>query len=164
VHLTGVTLAVSRSSEEVAWDAIARARGAGVPVSFAVNHRPALGGAPERLREAMARSDVVFLSQEEAEIVGVPEAPEVILTRGSAGATLLAGAAEISVPGLRIDPLVDAAGAGDALAGAYLARRLAGAPPEAALRAGVIAASLSCRARGCARSYPTAAEVAAAGG
>ena len=56
---------------------------------------------------------------------------------------------------------VDAAGAGDALAGAYLAARLRGLDPAEALRRGVAAAALSCRGFGCALSYPPAAEVEA---
>jgi 2-dehydro-3-deoxygluconokinase len=60
--------------------------------------------------------------------------------------------------------VVDSAGAGDALAGAYLASRLAGAPPEVALDVGAVAAGLSCRARGCARSYPDRPELEAARG
>jgi sugar/nucleoside kinase (ribokinase family) len=51
---------------------------------------------------------------------------------------------------------------GDALAGAYLASRLAGAGPREALHKGVTAASLSCPRTGCARGYPSAAEVEAA--
>ena len=50
-------------------------------------------------------------------------------------------------------------GAGDALAGAYLAGRLSGLGPEGALRLGIAAAALSCRARGCALSYPSRDEV-----
>lgn len=55
-----------------------------------------------------------------------------------------------------------ATGAGDALAGAYLASRLAGEPAAASLRRGVVAASLSVGRPGCAGSYPTGAELNAA--
>jgi sugar/nucleoside kinase (ribokinase family) len=58
-------------------------------------------------------------------------------------------------------PVVNAAGAGDAVAGAYLASRLRDEPPPAALRHAVAAASLSVQRDGCAASYPAAAEVAA---
>ena len=46
LHLTGITLAVSLSSEHAAFDAIRRAEAVGATVSIAVNHRPSL----ERIR------------------------------------------------------------------------------------------------------------------
>ena len=160
LHVTGITLAVSTTSEEAAWDAIRRARRRGLLVSLAVNHRPALGGDVERLAEAAGEADVVFLSEEEAELVGMPEAGEVVLTRGAAGAVLRSRDGEVRVTAPAVG-VVDAAGAGDALAGAYLAARLAGHDAGDALRRGVAAASLSCRARGCGLSYPRGDEVEA---
>ena len=65
---------------------------------------------------------------------------------------------EVTAPPVEV---VDAAGAGDALAAAYLCARLEGAEPRAALERGVAAASLSCLAHGCALSYPDAASVVA---
>lgn len=162
VHVTGITLAVSSSSEAAAFSAIDEARRVGALVSLAVNHRPALGGSKDRLLEAAGRADIVFASAEEATEIGVPNARELVLTRGGAGAAVRTGGRETAVAGFGVAPTVDAAGAGDALAGAYLARRLAGDAPESALRVGVVAAGLSCRARGCALSYPSATEVGAA--
>lgn len=161
LHLTGVTLAVSGSSEAAALDAIGRARREGTLVSLAINHRPALGGDPERLRDVAATADVVFLSEEELELVGMPPASEVVVTRGARGAAVRVDGREAAVPAVPAVPLVDAAGAGDALAGAYLARRLSGDAPELALRVGVAAASLSCRSRGCALSYPSRRDIEA---
>lgn len=161
LHLTGITLAVSTTSREAAWDVMRRARAVGAVVSLAINHRPALGGDPADLVAAMDQADIVFLSDEEAEIVGAPEAPEVVLTSGATGAVVRVAGRETVVAPPTVET-VDAAGAGDALAGAYVASRLAGLDPEAALRRGVVAASLSCRSRGCALSYPSAAEVEAA--
>jgi 2-dehydro-3-deoxygluconokinase len=54
---------------------------------------------------------------------------------------------------------VDAAGAGDALAGTYLAWRAAGYVPGDALRAGVAASALSVTQRGCSLSYPSRVQV-----
>jgi 2-dehydro-3-deoxygluconokinase len=54
----------------------------------------------------------------------------------------------------------NAAGAGDAFAGAYLSSRLAGRAPAVALAWGVAAASLSVGEDGCARSYPAHDQVA----
>jgi 2-dehydro-3-deoxygluconokinase len=161
LHLTGVTFAVSPSSAAAAFDAIERARARDAIVSLAVNHRPALGGDPEQLRRASTLADVVFASEDDLEVIGMPQADEVVLTRGAGGAAVRIDGTETAVAGIAANPFVDDTGAGDALAGAYLARRLAGDPPQRALRTGVAAASLSCGGRGCALSYPEQGEVEA---
>ncbi len=91
----------------------------------------------------------------------LPGAAEIVVTNGERGATVYRSGGAWALPALEVD-VVDAAGAGDALAGAYLAARLAGADPPDALGRGLVAASLSCRARGCARSFPDAAAVESA--
>ena len=169
LHVTGITLAVSDSSRDAALALAEAAGGMGITLSLAVNHRPALGGDVSLLREVAARAGIVFTSAEEAPAVFGENDPralarllgegELVVSHGGAGATVVVdGAAAYDVPALSVD-VVDATGAGDALAGAYLASRLAGAEPREALRRGVTAAGLSCRARGCALSYPTATEV-----
>ena len=171
LHFSGITLAVSASSAEAAAYAARSVRARGSLVSMAVNHRPALGGRPEQIAEAARSADVVFVSDEESTAVFGAEDPvalaaalagaEVVVTHGAAGATWLrAGADAIRVPAPAVEA-VDAAGAGDALAGAYLAMRLSGADPGRSLAVGVAAAALSCRRRGCGRGYPTLAEVQA---
>ena len=173
LHLTGITLAVSPTSREAALGLAERARARRIRISLAVNHRPALGGSLETLRAAALAADVVFVSEEEAATVfdrsdaaGLARelgAAELVLTRGDRGALLVTGGDQFEVPALPVDP-VDAAGAGDALAGAYLAAGLLGETPARAVRIGVAAAGLSCRSRGCALSYPDRAEVISAAG
>jgi 2-dehydro-3-deoxygluconokinase len=169
LHVTGVTLAVSESSRTAAVSAVERAADAGTRVSLAVNHRPALAGDPAEIANLAERADVVFVSADEAPAVFgtaeprllaalLPGVAELVVTQGDAGCVLHAGGTELTRPSLDVE-LVDTAGAGDALAGAYLAARLAGAGPERALEIGVAAGGLSCRARGCARSYPSRAEL-----
>jgi 2-dehydro-3-deoxygluconokinase len=162
--VTGVTLAISASAAEAARHAAERARRRGVRVAFVVNHRPALAPDPELVRAWAATADVLIASTEDA--VAVPGLEghaegEVVRTAGGAPATVRwpGGEARRAVPAAEV---VDAAGAGDALAGAYLAARLAGRAPPDALARGVAAASLSVGRPGCAASYPTAAEVEAA--
>jgi 2-dehydro-3-deoxygluconokinase len=171
LHVSGITLAVSPSSRDAAVDAARRARARGALVSLAVNHRPALDGDIAGLREMALAADLVFVSGEEAPAVfGVaparlagtlPDASEVIVTDGARGATAYVRNEGWSLPAPRVQ-VVDAAGAGDALAGAYLALRLAGNGARESLRHGLAAASLSCARRGCALSYPSAAAVRAA--
>jgi 2-dehydro-3-deoxygluconokinase len=164
LHVTGITLAVSDSSHDAAIAAVELARAAGVRVSLAANHRPALGGDPAGIAELAARAHVVFVSAEEADAVfgassgssladALPAVEELVVTHGADGCVVRVAGREIARPALDVQ-VVDAAGAGDALAGAYLAARLACVPPEVAIEVGTVAAGLSCRARGCARSYP----------
>ena len=83
-----------------------------------------------------------------------------MLTHGPDAGTLLVGDELHTVAPPPVEVL-DTAGAGDAVAGAYLATRFAGADPRTALAHGVVAAALSCRGEGCARSYPSGEEVRA---
>ena len=87
----------------------------------------------------------------------------VVETRGEKGARLhLAGGVEdVPAPG---GPVVDTTGAGDCLAGWFVARRLHGACPRAALETAVIAATMSCSRLGTQASYPTLNDVIANGG
>lgn len=170
LHTSGISLAVVPDAAEAAAE---RARGSGAALSFAVNHRPALGGEPAAVLAAARAADLVFISVEEAQSLldvssaeDVPAAlgngaTEVVVTAGPDGALVACGGRTTTVRAPAVET-VDAAGAGDALAGAYLAARLDGIPPADALRRGVAAAALSCRSYGCALSYPAAAEVEAA--
>ena len=169
LHVTGITLAVSASSRAAAESAVESARAAGALVSVAVNHRPALGGPSEHIAALARSADVVFVAADEAQAVfgcadaaslatALRDVRELVVTLGADGCVLLAGGVRTAVGALEVE-LVDAAGAGDALAGAYLATRLAGGTPAEALAVGATAAGLSCRARGCALSYPTRDEV-----
>lgn len=165
LHYSGITLSISTSAAAAARSAARRARDRGALVSFAVNYRPALHPDVRELAAAAHSADVVFATAEEAELVlgGARPAgpPELVITLGEGGAVVFAGGEEIRIAAPPVE-LVDATGAGDALAAVYLAARATGAPPAEALRHGVAAATLSCRAFGAARSYPEASELEAA--
>lgn len=168
LHFSGITLAISTSAAAAARQAARRARELGALVSFAVNHRPALGGDVGEVAAAARAADVVFVSDEEARLVFRAESAadvaralgpaEVVLTQGREGAAAIANGGEVRVQAPAVE-LVDATGAGDALAGVYLAERVAGASVERALARAVTAATLSCRSFGAALSYPDAAEL-----
>jgi 2-dehydro-3-deoxygluconokinase len=166
--VTGVTLAISPSCAQTARAVIAQARRRSVPVACVVNHRPQLGADPELLTKTIAESRFVFasvddlvgvfgdLDQARAELVSSgPPGRELAITAGQASVTLAHADEVISQAPPTVD-VRDAAGAGDAFAGAYLASRLAGQTPAASLSRAVAAASLSVGAPGCASSYPTA--------
>lgn len=172
LHFTGVTLAISTSAAAAARLAARLARERGALVSFAVNHRPALHGDAHEVAACARAADVVFVSLEEAELVFGAEGPaevaralmsgpaEIVVTLGDGGAVAFVNGSELRASAPPVE-VVDATGAGDALAGAYLAERVAGASAERALARAVTAATLSCRSFGAARSYPHASELGA---
>jgi 2-dehydro-3-deoxygluconokinase len=173
LHITGITLSISEAAARAAEVAAARARAQGAAVAFAVNFRASLGPDRERLLAFARTADVLFLSVEDARsllgaerlddvVAALGRRPaEIVMTHGAEQAVVLAGGVRHAL----VPPpvvAIDAAGAGDAVAGAYLAMRSAGQPPERALAYGVVAGTLSCRAAGCSRSYPSAMEVESA--
>jgi 2-dehydro-3-deoxygluconokinase len=170
VHFTGIGLASSATSLAACTALARRARAAGALVSFAVNLRPALSPSLDALREAAASSNLVFASTEEAALLYetveaavetlAPRAKELVVTDGERGATVYAEGAAVHHSPPSVD-VVDAAGAGDALAGAYIAARVRGDPVETALLEGVVAGAFSCQSFGCAASYPSNADVRA---
>jgi 2-dehydro-3-deoxygluconokinase len=171
VHLTGITLSISASAADAARTAADRARATGTRVSFAVNHRPALSPDGDALIAAARAADIVFIADDEAErllrerepdriaaALGCGEQSELVVTSGRLGAAVLV-AGEWTAAAAPAVEVVDAAGAGDALAGCYLAERVSGTPPAEALHLAVCAASLSCTRWGCAASYPDRVEL-----
>jgi len=173
LHLTGISLSISGSAADAAEVAAERARAAGVMISFAVNFRAALRPDRDRLAAMARAADILFLSVEDARSLlevdrvddvarALDSAPaEIVMTRGGEAASLLIGR-ELHTIAPPAVAAIDAAGAGDALAGAYLAARFSGAGARSALALGVTAGALSCRGTGCARSYPSGLDVHAA--
>ena len=167
--VTGVTLAVSASSAAAVEYSVSRARAIGARVACVLNHRPALGGDLAVLMAIARASDIVIASREDTLAiagVGDPEAvanalegapAEIVLTDGSRPATVATrdGTWTVPVPAAQV---ASASGAGDALAGAYLASRLIGRDPETSLAWGVAASSISVERPGCAGAYPSLEE------
>jgi sugar/nucleoside kinase (ribokinase family) len=92
-------------------------------------------------RELLQHVTVLKLAEEEAEIVGDVDVPEVVVTFGSGGSLVRVGGRETRVPARRLAR--DPTGAGDAYAAAYLASRAGGLSPVAsARRATSVVASL----------------------
>lgn len=169
--VTGVTLAVSRSSATAAQVATASARAHGTRIACVLNHRPALGGDLGELAELAVSSDILIASREDLVHVFGSAEPAAIRAHSSRllEFVVTAGAetAVVTTCGRAFTQAVppalarNAAGAGDALAGAYLAARLRGETPASSLAWGVAAATLSVGREGCATAYPTAIETAA---
>jgi 2-dehydro-3-deoxygluconokinase len=156
--------------------AIAVAKGAGVAISYDTNLRPALWPAARAaavIHAAIARADLAFPSLEDARALTGLEAPEAIaafyLRLGCPVVLVKCGAegALVATPSRRerIAPhrvaAVDAIGAGDAFAGAFLARHVAGDDPFAAARYANAAAALTTTGYGAVAPIPRPAAVEA---
>ena len=83
----------------------------------------------------------------------------VVVTRGPAGASVVTPDGEISLPGERVDTVVDATGAGDTFSGALAALLADGLELAQAARMANAAAGLSVRRAGARGGMPTRPEV-----
>jgi 2-dehydro-3-deoxygluconokinase len=173
LHLSGVTLGISDSSCDAAFRAMEIARAAGAMVSFDTNLRLRLwpiARARACIHAAISLADICFPSLEDAEsLSGLtdPDAvadfylawcPLVLLKLGKAGVLLATREERFRVPGFSV-AAVDATGAGDTFAGAFLARRLAGDAAEVAARYANAAAALSTTGYGAVAPIPREAAV-----
>lgn len=141
---------------------LGRWRAAGVTTSVDTNHDPEDAW---DLGDLLDHVDVFLPNETEVERFGaaaVAEVPELVVTRGAAGATVrTVGGEHRSAPPPSVD-YADATGAGDSLTAGYLVARAEGRPPEEALDWGVCAGTLSTRGRGGTAAQPTRAELLAA--
>jgi len=170
LHISGISQAISTTACDAAFRAIEIAKAAGVKLSYDTNLRPALwprARAAAVIHAAIAQADIALPSLDDARALTGLEAPEaiaefylklgcplVLLKQGKDGvlvATPDAGRAVI--PPCRVKA-VDATGAGDAFAGAFLARTLAGDPPLEAARYANACAALSTTGYGAVAPLP----------
>ena len=101
---------------------------------------------PELTRQMFRRASLIFANEVEYEIVRqlgdiAFDAP-IVLKKGKDGAAYIHGKEVIIIPAPAVVP-VDTTGAGDVLAGAFLAQRARGFSVETALELAVRTASLS---------------------
>lgn len=178
LHVTGITLALSESAEQAVFAAIGAAVAAGVPVSFDVNHRPALwGGRDPRpvYRRVAERADIVFAGTDEAELLVGPSSPEGLATAlaalgprqavvklGDAGCVASIDGETLSAPADPITP-VDTVGAGDAFVAGYLVGLLDGLEPTGRLRQATRCGAFACLGPGDWESLPRRADLDAFG-
>ena len=175
LHLSGITLGISDTSCDAAFRAMEIARDAGVAVSFDTNLRLRLWPitrAAACIHAAIGMADICFPSLEDAQALTGLKAPEAILDRylalcplvllklGAEGLLVATREERRHIKGFKVKA-VDATGAGDTLAGAFLARRLAGDDIWQAARYANAAAGLSTTAYGAVAPIPRAAEVTA---
>lgn len=133
-HTSGITLAISLSMREAAFEALSVAKGSGAMVVFDPNIRLALWSreaAVENVERALRYADVAYPTVEEAEMVtgvkGVEAAGEavrslgprvVVLKMGEKGCYVSTAEDAFHSPSFKV-PIVDTSGAGDAFSAAF---------------------------------------------
>lgn len=144
LHVTGITLGLSRSACDTALSAVAQAREAGLTVSFDLNYRPGLWASPREARAAAERlipqADWLLCGTDEAELLfgaarvvdleqrlRAAGARSMVIRDGASGAYLADEGTLTLIPVPRADlDIVDEVGAGDAFDAGFVFGRLRG--------------------------------------
>jgi 2-dehydro-3-deoxygluconokinase len=137
LHVSGITLGLSRSGREIALRAMTEARSKGATVTFDVNYRQRLWdarAAAAAVREVAPMVDVLVCTAEDArDLFGAGGSPEailkhlrselgagtVVITMGAAGAMASRGDVTIARGGHAVET-VDRVGAGDAFVAGFI--------------------------------------------
>ena len=175
LHVSGISQAISESACDAVFHAIAVARAAGVKVSYDTNLRLRLWPAARAaavIHAAIGMADIALPSLDDATaLTGLADpdavadfylrlAPLVLLKCGAAGCLVATREGRTRIAAHRV-AAVDATGAGDAFAGAFLARMLAGEEALPAARYANAAAALSTTGYGAVAPIPHEAAVRA---
>ena len=159
LHLTGITPALSAGCRSIVGEAVARAKAAGLAVSFDVNYRQKLWSAAEAtaaLTPLLHQVDLLFCGHGDAQRIfhcaGDPpsalrqlaeqtSAQIVVMSIGAAGALAWRSGQVLQVDAVPV-AIIDRLGAGDALAAGVLDGWLDG-DLERGLRTGVLLAGMA---------------------
>lgn len=176
-YASGISQGISDSAADAVFHAIALARQGGVRVAYDTNYRPRLwppARAGAVIHAAVAMADIALPGLEDARALTGLDDPDavadfylrlgpglVVLKMGAQGTLLATPDRRQRLPPFPCTP-VDATGAGDTFCGSFLARLIAGDPPEAAARYAGAAAALACEGYGAVAPIPRRAQVLAA--
>jgi 2-dehydro-3-deoxygluconokinase len=169
LHFSGISQAISASAAAAVSHAMALAKKHGTHISYDLNFRPGLWSVQAGLQaatSALSYCDVFFPSVDEVRLLtGLGSATDIINWAHSGGARLVAlklgadgclvssGGKQTHVPSVQVD-CVDATGAGDCFAGAFLSRLCAGQAPTGAAAFANAAAALSTQGYGAVAPLP----------
>ncbi len=162
VHLTGITMAISKSGRELVVDLARRSKERGLTVTFDPNFRPAL---PDTAEEAAARQrdvlpyvDWYLCSEEEARALWRDEPlPARSAVRVGSRGVVIDG--ETIPPPRIVGHVVDEVGAGDAFAAGFVYGLLHGWSPRACGAAGNLIAAFAVGGTGDWEQLPTSSDV-----
>lgn len=154
LHVSGITAALGPEAPATLRALVERARGAGVFVSFDVNHRPRLWSHDQAgpvLAEIARLADIVFVGRDEAQVLWatetadavralLPHVPQLVVKDSSIGATAYLGDERTFVSAPQVE-VVEFVGAGDAFAAGYLSGLIDEEPVEHRLRLGHLLAA-----------------------
>jgi sugar/nucleoside kinase (ribokinase family) len=143
LHVTGITPALSAGAAELTEHAMRRMRAAGRSVSFDPNLRPRLWPGEAAMREHLNRlaalADWVLPGLAEGRLLTGRDEPAdiasfylergaraVVIKLGPAGAYVRTSSESLTVPGVRVEQVVDTVGAGDGFAAGVVSARLEG--------------------------------------
>ena len=177
LHASGISQAISGSCADAVRVAMELAQEAGTTVSYDANVRPALGDRESLRRNfeaALARADIVFLSEEDAAYLYGDTPFEAVLDRivagrprlavarlGADGCLIKSDAGErCRVPAWTVE-MVDATGAGDAFSAGFVMSLLAGDGLSEAGRYANAVGALTASGVGAIAPQPSHAEVMA---
>jgi len=166
IDLAGISHLHTSCFGPAAHGLVARARSAGLTWSVDLEPATFLAGV-ETLADILDGAELVFVNDRAADALG-GDAPErlralgvkaVVRSRGPLGAEFHGTGKAVAARPPQGLPVVDTTGAGDCLAGWFLAGRAAGLPIETALAQAVNAATLSCTRIGAQTGYPRPDEI-----
>lgn len=176
LHVSGISLAISATARETAFEAMAQAREAGTLVSFDSNLRLKLWSLDEAragITRAIGLCDLFLPSVDDVNVLSGHSDPQaiidwshrlgakqVVLKLGGDGALVSDGKRREMVKGHRVE-LVDATGAGDCFCGNLLARIALGDSLFDAARYANAAAAIAVQGFGAVAPLPRAGQVRA---
>lgn len=169
LHFSGISMAISPTAYDTCLQAINLAHANGLLVSFDLNHRPQLwsdSDALTALKKILPGIDIFFPSIDEAQaITGLQQADQIIeffinlgahrqiLKLGAQGCRIYWDGHWFNQPAYAAQAL-DSTGAGDAFAGAFLARFVETHEASDACRYGAAAAALAVTGHGAVAPLP----------
>jgi len=173
VHLSGISVGMSKSALAAGMRLVSIARSAQRMVSFDINYRPAQWTSPQHASTAISSVigqgvDILEITDDEMAALGwgsdpsslwnrFPKSGTIIVKQGPKGALVMTGREWISVPAFSVE-VKDTVGAGDSFDAGFLVSLLEGKTVFEAARFASATAALTCTGTGPLEKMPTRPE------